>query len=115
MSTTTISRTGKAPQFGPYRVGPINFGSLIDRFFPDIDSLHDPEMLNVAGEQRREFMMTDQAFDTIAGLPPHPDEPVLSKYADEEGWLRQQDEYPASGRVPEYPQPTPDDAGDAAP
>jgi hypothetical protein len=96
---------GETAPFGLYSIGPIDFDLLVQRFFPDIDFLFGPEMLNVAGEQRRQFMMTDEAFDLVAGHPPHPDELVLSTYAEEEGWLTQEDEYPAGGWVPTYPRP----------
>jgi hypothetical protein len=95
---------GEAPPFGSYQIGPIDFGLVTERFFPDIDFLLGPDLLRLAGEKRRQLMITDEALDIAAGHQAHPDELRLAECPDEEGWLTQgDDEYPTAGWIAAYP------------
>jgi hypothetical protein len=95
---------GEAAPFGPYQIGPIDFDRVVERFFPDTDFLHGPELLQLAGEERRQLMIPDEALDIAAGYQAHPDELTLSEWPDEEGWLtKRDDEYPEAGWIAAYP------------
>lgn len=102
---------------GPYRIGPIDLDMIVEIFFLDTDFLHGQELLQLAGEDRQQRTISDEAFDIAAGHQAHPDELTLSVCPDEEGWLtREDDEYPAAGWIAVYPRETErSDEGDEPP
>jgi hypothetical protein len=95
---------GQAAAFGPHRIGPIDLDMMVENFFPDLDFLHGEELLQLAGEDRQQRRISDEAFNIAARLPVHPDELTLVACADEDGWLtREDDEYPSAGWIAVYP------------
>jgi hypothetical protein len=58
--------TGRA-DVGPYSIGSIDFGAIVDRFFWDTDFLIGPELLELSADQRRRQLgFSDEAFSIAA-------------------------------------------------
>jgi hypothetical protein len=61
--------------FGGVRVREIDFHGLLDAYFPDMDFLIDPTVLDGLTEAGREMMgFKEQIFGVVNRLPPHPEE-----------------------------------------
>jgi hypothetical protein len=61
------------PKVGPYRLGPLDFDTMVDVFFWDLDFLI-PEILEVTAAKREQAGVSQEAWGIAAGLKPHPDE-----------------------------------------
>jgi hypothetical protein len=61
--------------FGGVRIKDIDFDGLLDAYFPDLDFLFDPKVLNRLADAGRQMMgFKEQVFGIVNRLPPHPEE-----------------------------------------
>src|SRR5208283_4383561 len=66
---------------GEFCIDQIDFGSIIDCYFFDIDFLTDQEvMLGLRVGERQRLGMNEEAFSIATGLSPHPEELELKIY-----------------------------------
>jgi hypothetical protein len=94
----------KTLPLGPYQIGRIDFDAVVDQYFWDTDFLLEgPTLAGLGPEGRKSMGVADETFGIAQGLPPHPDELMLTLWA-EPGWEEAGEEGEAVGLViPEYP------------
>jgi hypothetical protein len=90
-----LARDAGAPvEVGPYLLGEIDFGALLDLYFWDLGFLLEGELVAaMTPEQRKQMGMNPELFGLSQGLVPHPKELKIELVEDEEP-------EPSEARVP---------------
>jgi hypothetical protein len=89
---------------GPYEIGQIDFGDLVDRYFWDTDFLVEASTVEGLGPEGRQGLgLSPEAFGIAQQLLPHDDELQLEALAEPEWGSAPVTEAPAGRRVPRYP------------
>ena len=89
---------------GPYQIGPIDFDAVVDQYFWDTDFLlESPTLTELRPEGRQSLGVADEVFGIAQGLPPHPEELSLTRWAGP-GWEEPGGQDEAEGAwIPQYP------------
>lgn len=90
-------------QVGPYKIGKIDMGAILDRFFWDLDFVGADYLLHMSPEERRQRAFSDEAWSIAAHLKPHPDELTLHVWTEDPDWEVDTEAYPECGIIATYP------------
>jgi hypothetical protein len=89
---------------GPYKIGAIDHGEIVDHYFWDTDFLVDDTTVNGLGPEGRAVMgLSDEAFGIAQKLPPHAHEMQFEVVTVPEWGEEPLVEGPYELRIPTYP------------
>jgi hypothetical protein len=91
-------------EVGPYRIGEIDFGAIVDVYFWDLDFLMGETLVDLGAFGREQMGVNPETFGIAAGLRPHPDEVhITSTEWETPDGKPFTPEGPEKGRIPRYP------------